>query len=215
MSVRQPDPSVIYLGGSFDPIHRGHLFIANYLQKLLASTLYLLPCNTTNSEKTTVAISHRLKMIDLTLENAPQLRVSLVEAESTETTYTLETVIALRQKWGPQCKIFFCLGMDAMLQLQKWYYWHKIFDYVHLMVCNRPGFQRSAIHLDVQNFIANRVVSHPDHIQSAFGKVFFVEMSEQQMNSTQLRKDQGLHSQWLMPKVRQYIVKHQLYNYVR
>jgi len=133
------------LGGTFDPIHNGHLEIANCaLKQLPLDEIQFIPCNLPAHRATPLASSKdRLAMVKLATENNPKFTVNALELERPGPSYTIETVKALKK---PNQKLYFIIGADGYVSFKKWYHWQEIPNYCELVVYNRPGYDISAIH---------------------------------------------------------------------
>lgn len=128
------------LGGTFDPIHHGHLRLA--LECAAAAELtetrlvpaYLPP----HRARPNASPAQRLRMVELAIQGDCGLRVDSIEIERAGTSYTVDTLIALRraQATDPMCLI---LGQDAFRLLKTWHLWDKLLDHAHIVVAARPG----------------------------------------------------------------------------
>jgi nicotinate-nucleotide adenylyltransferase len=133
------------LGGTFDPIHLGHLRSAEEIsQELDLEKVYLIP-SASPPHKTNEAITpfhHRLAMTRLAADMSPCLEALDLEGRRTGHSYSIETLRELHLAFGPDAEIFFVLGMDAFLEIKTWKEYEHLFDYAHFVIITRAGFER-------------------------------------------------------------------------
>jgi len=132
------------LGGTFDPIHLGHLRSAEEIcQRLDLEKVYLIP-SASPPHKTDEAVTpfnHRLAMTRLAADISPCLEAMDLEGRRPGHSYSIETLRELHHIVGPDVDIFFILGMDAFLEITTWKEYEHLFDYAHFIIINRPGFE--------------------------------------------------------------------------
>ena len=133
-------PPLVLLGGSFDPIHHGHLRAALDAARVLGSaTVTLLPAGTPALRDPLRASSaQRLAMLQRAIAGEPTLAIDHRELSREGPTYTVETLRELRQQW-PHRSIIFLLGADAFSRLPRWHEWTSLLDLAHLAVLSRPS----------------------------------------------------------------------------
>lgn len=128
-------------GGTFDPIHNGHLAVAlGILEVLPVHHIELVPCGIPPHGKQPVAsIQDRVRMIELAIQDYPQLQLNKMEADRHEVSYTIDT---LKQYHflHPSYTICLILATDVMAHLNEWHHWQEILDYCHIIIANRPQF---------------------------------------------------------------------------
>ncbi|MDC1315243.1 nicotinate (nicotinamide) nucleotide adenylyltransferase, partial [Pseudomonadales bacterium] len=124
------------LGGTFDPVHSGHLQIARVVSELLSTRVCCVPSNIPPHKSSTIATpNQRLSMLRLAVSEDPKLDVDDLELKRGDRSYTLETLKDFRRRLGPSPRLYFILGMDAYLSLPSWLGWQQLLDYAHLVVC--------------------------------------------------------------------------------
>jgi len=132
------------LGGTFDPIHLGHLRSAEEIcQELDLEKVYLIP-SASPPHKTNEAVtpfSHRLAMTRLAANISPCLEAVDLEGRRPGHSYSIETLRELHRIFGPDAEIFFILGMDAFLEIRTWKECEHLFDYAHFVIISRAGFE--------------------------------------------------------------------------
>jgi len=112
------------LGGTFDPIHNGHLAIAETARAQMNLTEVLfVPAGQPwlKENRAITAAEHRLSMVRLAIADRPSFKLSTIETERAGPSYTVDTIAQLRAELGDQDKLFFILGWDSLAQLPEWY----------------------------------------------------------------------------------------------
>lgn len=137
-----PTAPIGILGGTFDPIHYGHLRLAEELADALQlETVRLVPCGTPpHRGAPQAAAEHRLAMARLAAADNPRLVVDEREVRRPGPGYTFDTLSELRAEAGDARPLVLLLGTDAFLEFATWRRWHEIFALAHLAVAHRPGF---------------------------------------------------------------------------
>jgi len=134
------DSALGILGGTFDPIHYGHLELARELCEALAfSAVRLVPAGDPPHRHVPVAsANHRLAMVELAIAGNPGLEVDAREVLRQGPSYTIETLEELRAEDPPRA-LALIVGADAFLGLPAWHRWRELFDLAHVVVVARPG----------------------------------------------------------------------------
>jgi nicotinate-nucleotide adenylyltransferase len=130
------------LGGTFDPIHFGHLRLAQELaQALKLSQVRFVPSGTPPHRSAPQASSaHRVAMARLAVAANPLFAVDDRETRRSGPGYTFDTLTELRAELGAACPLALLLGADAFLEFATWHRWHELFQLAHVAVAHRPGF---------------------------------------------------------------------------
>jgi nicotinate-nucleotide adenylyltransferase len=131
-------------GGTFNPIHRGHLAVARQLRRSFPlERVYLIPSREPphKSRSELVDANHRLAMIELALAARTDDALCLCELELRREgpSYTVDTVDAFRRELAPADDLFLIMGADAFLELDAWRRWRTLLARVNLIVMSRPG----------------------------------------------------------------------------
>ena len=128
------------LGGTFDPIHCGHIELAREVRAALAlSAVRFVPAGDPPHRAAPVATAaHRLEMVELAIAGEPGLEVDAREIDRPGRSYTVPTLVELRSE-EPARRLALILGADAFLGLPTWHRWRELFDLAHLVVVARPG----------------------------------------------------------------------------
>ena len=129
------------LGGTFDPIHHGHLRLAQeaYEQCRLSQVRFMPSGTPPHRTAPLASAAHRLQMVRLALQGQPGFAVDEREVLRTDPCYSVDTFSALRAEMGSQQPLCLLLGSDAFLQLHSWHQWEKLFELTHIVVMQRPG----------------------------------------------------------------------------
>jgi len=135
--------SVALFGGTFNPVHFGHLNLATELVHYLQiESVRMVPCAIPpHREAPNVSAEQRLAMLDLAIEGQDTLTSDDIELNRQVLSYSIDTIGLVRQDIGPQTPLFFCLGMDALLSIDSWHRWTELLDYCHIVVCSRPDYK--------------------------------------------------------------------------
>lgn len=132
------------LGGTFDPVHLGHLAIAEEVRiKLDLDRVIFIPAGQPRlraDEYLTPAID-RLRMVELAIGDNPHFQVCDIEIQRSGPTYTVDTLVELGQRFGPDTSLYFIVGADILGQFHRWKDPEKVLEACHLVVVSRPGHQ--------------------------------------------------------------------------
>lgn len=139
-----PEPIAI-LGGTFDPVHYGHLRLADDVRRALdLAEVRLVPArDPPHREGPAAAANHRLAMLELAVAEFPGLLVDDRELRRPGKSYTITTLEELRREFS-QRPVLLLLGADAFRGLPTWHRWEALFDLAHLVVVERPGVDLAA-----------------------------------------------------------------------
>ena len=138
------------LGGTFDPIHYGHLVVAEEVYAALGLTeMVFVPAGQPphkQGEIITAAV-HRLAMLQLAIVSNPHFSISYVDLDRPGPSYTVDTLRLLRQQWGAQTALYFVVGWDSLEELSSWRDPEGILEQVtHLVAIHRPGYKELSDH---------------------------------------------------------------------
>ena len=127
-------------GGSFDPVHLGHLAIARGVRDALDADVALVPAaDPPHKDATHVAAGLRARMLELAIAGEPGLRVDRRELDRKGPSYTIDTLRLVRAGEGPYRPIAWVVGGDSLLQLESWYRWRELFSHGHVLAVARPA----------------------------------------------------------------------------
>jgi len=177
------------LGGTFDPIHLGHIRMAQEFKAQLGlDEMRLLPCHLPPHKAIPARTSaQRLAMVQLALKTTPELQVDARELSREQASYTIDTLVELRREQGTGVALCWCVGMDSLVSLNRWHRWRELLDYAHLVVATRPGWS-----LPTSGEVAGWLAAHRVDAQllseRAAGGVVVAPLSLVDVSSTQLRE---------------------------
>lgn len=203
------------LGGTFDPIHLGHLQPAlEAMQTLQLASLRLMPNHIPPHRPQPVATSsQRLSMVELAAEDLPGVTVDDRELRRLTPSYTIDTLIELRREL-PDTPLCFLMGMDSLLGLPSWHRWQELTDYAHLVVAVRPGWQPE-LGSELAEFVAAHRACSPLAVhQQLGGHLVWLQNQPLALSATELRARlaQGDPLDGLVPqKVADYIRQQGIY----
>ncbi len=206
--------SVIF-GGTFDPVHYGHLRAAAEVSELLdVSDFRLLPAGQPpHRDHTGAEAYHRLAMLELALAPYPDLTVDEREVRRDGPSYMVETLLSIRREVG-DAPVILCLGQDAANKLDGWYRWQELFELAHLVVMKRPRSRPRYPEAVADELRARRVRSTERLMSEPAGRVRNLEVTQLAISSTDIRNQlaAGRDPRFLLPAtVLAYIRKHALY----
>ncbi len=210
-------PRIVIFGGSFDPVHSGHVAIAELMNSLLNPTqLRIIPTGWSLQKNAFHANStHRLAMLALAFkELAGKVPVVIDEqeikrAELGMPSYSVETLTHLRNEYGNDASLVFLIGADQLQQLQHWKNWTNLFNLAHIVIIQRPGFDPNMLDRSVANEISGRTGSLDQLRTQPFGCTFTCTDLNIDISSTQIRNRNNLSA--VPVDVLNYIQQHQLY----
>lgn len=146
------------LGGTFDPVHHGHLRMAlEVYQQLGLQEVRLIPLYIPPHRRSTIANpGQRLTMLEIAVKNKKMFIIDDCEITREGTSYTIDTVKALRRQYNDQ-SICLIMGMDAFQSINTWRQWDHLLDYVHFVIVDRPGSEVKLKQKEVANLYSTHV----------------------------------------------------------
>lgn len=203
-------------GGTFDPVHIGHLRTAVELRQLLnLEAMHLIPCaQTPHRDQPVVSAQHRLAMLQRAVVGEPGLIADDRELLRAGPSYTVDTLRDLRAEYGRDVALYLCLGMDSLVNLHRWHRWCDIVELAHVVVACRPGW-----HLPengpVAGLLADRLANSAATLQQVpYGHVLVEEMTLLPVAATWIREElaAGRSVRYVVPDpVIEYMKRHHLY----
>lgn len=213
-------------GGTFNPIHRGHLQIAQDVRKALdLDRIVFVPSGTPPHKRRgeVVPAHHRLEMVRLAVAPYPEFEVSTVEVDRKGPSYSVDTVRLLQHAEGGLAEWFFILGLDAFLDILSWKDPHRLFHLCHFVVTSRPDCHFVSLHrlhlpvrwswadLEALDHCRQTQITYPLTEQT---QLFLLKVTACPVRATWLREElrRGhLPKEWLPEAVQSYIMTHGLY----
>jgi nicotinate-nucleotide adenylyltransferase len=203
------------LGGTFDPIHFGHLRTALELQQALDLTeVRLIPCYQPVHRKLPVASpEQRLDMVRRAIEGQPTLQVDACEIQRKGPSYTIDTLNVLKSKY-PQATLCLIMGIDALLNLPSWHRWEEILQLAHLVVAHRPQYQLPKTGIVAE--LLKKCLKHATALnQASQGNIILHPVTALEISATDIRKQiaKGRNPRYLLPdSVYEYIQEQGVYS---
>ncbi|MDT8438849.1 MAG: nicotinate-nucleotide adenylyltransferase [Wenzhouxiangellaceae bacterium] len=207
--------AIAVFGGTFDPVHYGHLrAAAEVAEQLGVDDFRLLPAGRPpHRDGTWAKARHRLAMLELALAPHADLSVDEREVMRAGPSYMSDTLASIRCEAGEQ-PIMLCLGQDAANGLDRWHDWQRLLEHAHLVVMTRPDSQPGYSEA-LERHLAGRWVASPAELmRTAAGRVCNVNVTRLAISSTDIRNQlaAGRNPRFLLPStVLAYIQKHHLY----
>jgi nicotinate-nucleotide adenylyltransferase len=208
------------MGGTFDPVHLGHLRAAEETVEALGlDVLLFIPAAVPphKLEKKILPFEHRWQMLRIATEKHPQFKVSDLEQQLPGKSYTVVTLRRISEAENGKAEFFFVVGMDAFLDMNTWWHFDELFELAQMVVLLRYGFSES----EMARFLAERV--SPLYKYSAADACFkhpqllpvhYLSNTRLDISSTRIRQlvRAGKSIRYLvLPEVRQYIYSNRLY----
>jgi nicotinate-nucleotide adenylyltransferase len=135
---------VAIYGGTFDPVHKGHVAVARAVLQLfeLDEVLFVPACVPPHKRNAKVTSPfHRFAMLSLATEDDQQLRISTSDLDVPNEPYAVETVARIRKSVGKDTDLFFLMGADSWLEIESWHDWRRLIELCHFIVMTRPGYE--------------------------------------------------------------------------
>ena len=193
---------VAILGGTFDPVHIGHLRVALEAAEILAAPVRLMPAHVPPHRPAPVASAiRRVAMLRAVLAGQDHLLLDTRELDRSEPSYTVETLRGMRAEFGASRSLILLLGADAFAGLPTWHDWRELFDLAHIAVMTRPGLA-TAMPTDLTAEVASRRTrSVADLHATACGKVLDMEVTPLDISASRVRAllAAGHEVRWLVP----------------
>jgi len=192
------------LGGTFDPIHNGHLVAAEEVRaQLRLDRVVFVPAGLPPHKLTDYIspVDHRLAMVQLAVASNPYFTVSRVDIDRFGPCYTVDTIELLRDEWGGDVELYFIMGSDSLADIVIWHKPERLIRLCRLVIMERPGYR-----VDMEQL---------EHLLPGItSRVHFINSPQLDISSTdiQRRVRKGLPIKYQVPEaVEDYIHKHELY----
>jgi nicotinate-nucleotide adenylyltransferase len=202
---------IAILGGTFDPIHNGHLTAAQSVAETFqVDELHFVPAFTPPHKVASGLTSpfHRFAMVALATISIDRFRTSTIEVDALERRYTVDTLEAMK-KSHPGAELLFIIGTDMFQEIESWRNYRRLFELAHIVIVNRPGFPFRENVVPCQVLTEKKAVVLPEK-----PAVFYLPFVRQPISSTEIRDERKRGtdvSQWVPPLVSNYIEKNKLY----
>lgn len=209
------------LGGTFDPVHHGHLRLAEEAADACGlERVLLIPAAVPNlRDAPSTPAMHRLAMVKLAARGNARLVADDRELKREGMSYTVDTLLELRSELGAALPVCLILGADAFLRLPRWSRWRQLFDLCHVVVATRPGYDvdaRTAAVPELGDEWRARGAQPGELARRPAGAIARVDIPLLEISATDLRvrMSQGASVRYLLPDaVLDYIAAHRLYGF--
>ena len=200
---------IILFGGTFDPVHNGHILVAeSALKQIGAEKVVFIPARRSPHKETFpyANAQARFEMLCLAIADEKKFRVSDCELKRAQPSYTLDTVKDFLIQYGPRSQIYWLLGADMVADLPRWYHAEELIDLCNLTVMSRPGCGRG----NFEGLAETLGIKRIDKLRRNVVKTPLVDIS-----STEIRQKLGSGEEisgLVHPNVLKYIKENNLYS---
>ncbi len=206
-------------GGTFDPVHKGHISVARgVLERYRFDEIVFIPAPYPPHKKQPLTdFTHRVAMLESALADEPRISISLLEAERRTPSYTIDTVLELKKRIGDH-QFYLIIGADSFIEIHLWYRYTELLSHTDLIVAARPG-------IDLK-IIAEQVFSLPGDFQYDSDQeiwtrddgfhIYYFSNIHVALSSSEIRRrliHRDAVNELLPSKVIDYITDHNLYTY--
>ena len=207
----------VFYGGTFDPVHNGHLAVARSARDALGATIRLMPAaDPPHRAAPGASALQRARMLDLAVAGERGLEVDRREVSRGARSYTVDTLREVREQLGPQAPVALLLGADSLLGLASWKEWQTLFTLTHFVVAERIGNNLQArLPPELQAFTKGRWVATAGELcASPAGRLLRLRQPLQPESASDIRARIASGRPWrhlVPPAVAEYIDRHHLY----
>ena len=211
--------SIGILGGTFNPIHFGHLRIAEEIaENLNLDELRFIPsANPPHKPAPQISAQYRAAMVQLAIKNNSKFMCDARELSRTGASYTIDTLTSLREEFGNQVSLCLIIGTDAFMHLDTWHRWQEIIQFAHIILVKRPetATPQKPLSSNLEDFLRDHYTEDTALInQHPSGFISMQSVTALAISSTDIRErlNNKKSARYLLPQnVLEYIENHQLY----
>lgn len=193
---------IVILGGTFDPVHIGHLRVALEAAEALSVPVRLMPAHVPPHRSAPVAsAAQRVAMLRVALAGQDRLQLDTRELDRSEPSYTVDTLRQMRTEYGAARSLILLLGADAFAGLPTWHNWRELLDLAHIAVMTRPGHDTSLPANLETVVVARRASGVADLRATPSGKVLDLPVTPLEVSASAVRAllAAGRDPRWLVP----------------
>jgi nicotinate-nucleotide adenylyltransferase len=211
--------SIGIFGGTFDPIHFGHLRMAEELRTQLGleQVRFIPSALPPHRDQPQAPAQDRAAMVELAIADNPAFVLDRRELERAAPSYTVDTLLELREEFGAEIPLLLFIGSDAFLGLPGWHRWRELPALAHIVVACRPGvtLRENTLDSELQTLWRQHKTEHIADLHNApAGKILWCAITELDIASSRIRDAYArrISTRYLLPEaVRDYITSHHLY----
>jgi len=203
----------VVFGGTFDPVHDGHLAVMRAVRELFHAPVHVIPAgDPAHRSGAQASALHRLAMLQIAIARERNIVIDTRELSRDGPTRTIDTVEELRSELPPGTPIILAVGMDCLRQFTTWKRWQDILAQAHLVACTRPG-QGMPTARDLGELSEHLATDPADLLASPGGRILIEASTAANMAATRVRAEfaDGKAATGIPAAVRDYIQHHRLY----
>ena len=211
MIIPDQQQAIGIFGGTFDPVHIGHLRAAiEFAEAFSLADVRLLPCHQPpHREMPGVSSEQRKIMLELAVKDIKQLSIDDREILQDQTSYTIHSLRQIRSEVGEKIPLYFALGVDAFNQITTWKNWQELFHLSNFVILHRPNAE-----LNIANSLPDVRLEHFDGVRQPANHLYELAINALDISSTAIRQKIAAKQsvKFLLPEtVEEYIFKNKLY----
>jgi nicotinate-nucleotide adenylyltransferase len=216
------------LGGTFNPIHNGHLHIAHFVNRTLQLDRIIFIPTGDPPHKPAMSLApahHRLEMVKRAIAPYPHFTASNHETRSAAVSYSVDTVTQFKKEFPEGTELGFIVGLDAFLDFSSWRKVNQLLTLCHVIVCSRPGVAFTQLQslsffpatpLSALQSLDQQDIARLDVPLPSGKTIFLLAVPPCEVSASTVREQLTLGrpmSHWLPPTVESYIIQHRLYQW--
>jgi len=208
-------------GGTFDPVHIGHIDIARRVSEVFEiDKVVFIPAQMAPHKigRPVTPSVHRYAMLALATQDDPQLSISTFELDDPDRRYTVDTVAHFQRRLGNETELFFIMGADSWSEITSWREWERLLTMTNHIVVTRPGFEPSIAHVGAvgERIVDLRGTATEAATSRTTPRIYFTDAVMKDVSATRIRRlasegRTGELTDLLPPAVLEYIKKYGIY----
>ncbi len=206
------------LGGTFNPIHYGHLRMAQELADALnlSAVRFIPAANPPHKPAPEVSAGHRAAIVELAICNNPLFKLDTCELTRTGASYTFDTLVSLRKELGENVALCWMMGSDAFVKLNTWHRWRELLNHCHIVLVQRPVAENQPkLSDELTTFLQDHYTENMDDLsEKSAGYIHMQAIPPLDISATKIREQlkASRSPRYLLPdNVLEYIATHKLY----
>jgi nicotinate-nucleotide adenylyltransferase len=196
------------LGGTFSPVHIGHLRAAEEAIDALELDAFLfLPAAVPphKPEQETISFDHRWQLLNLAIAGNPRFKASDLERTLSGKSFTVRSLTELRKRIKKESEVYFLLGLDAFLEINTWWHYQELFSLARMVVMRRPRYQERDLEKILGEMVSPQYfwdTSAECFVHPFLSPVYYLRVTRIDISSTQIRNlvAQGKSIRYLVPR---------------